>query len=111
MDEDRVRLNNALCPKCRDRESDVVAASMCKECLKKYRAFQSALHYKAHPEQRRAQRRAQYAIKTGKLTKGPCEVCGTTEDVQAHHEDHSKPLDVNWLCRSHHAVANQKRNS
>ena len=42
------------------------------------------------------------AIKQGKLTRQPCEVCNTIEDVQAHHDDYTKPLDVRWLCRKHH---------
>lgn len=41
-------------------------------------------------------------IKYGRLIKGPCEVCGTTENVEAHHDDYTKPMDVRWLCRFHH---------
>ena len=43
------------------------------------------------------------AIRDGKLIKQPCEVCAAIEDVQAHHDDYSKPLDVRWLCVYHHA--------
>lgn len=32
----------------------------------------------------------------------PCEVCGDPKS-DAHHEDYSKPLEVIWLCRKHHA--------
>lgn len=42
------------------------------------------------------------AIKEGILVKSPCEVCGTENDVHVHHEDYTKPLEVSWLCRSHH---------
>lgn len=42
-----------------------------------------------------------YAIKKGKLTRKPCEVCGA-EKADAHHDDYAKPLEVRWLCRSHH---------
>ena len=42
------------------------------------------------------------AIRDGKLVRMPCEVCGT-EVAQAHHDDYSKPLDVRWLCTTHHA--------
>jgi len=42
------------------------------------------------------------ALKSGKLTRQPCQVCGEMR-VQAHHEDYSKPLDVMWLCTKHHA--------
>jgi len=43
-----------------------------------------------------------YAVKLGVLTRGSCVVCGTTERIQAHHTDYTKPLDVTWLCRLHH---------
>lgn len=41
------------------------------------------------------------AIRDGKIKKKPCEVCGSL-DVQAHHDDYSKPLEVRWLCVPHH---------
>jgi hypothetical protein len=44
-----------------------------------------------------------HAIRKGVLKKMPCEVCKTEIDVQAHHDDYTKPLDVRWLCRKHHA--------
>lgn len=43
-----------------------------------------------------------HKIRKGDLIKLPCEVCGTNEKVEAHHDDYSKPLDVRWLCRKHH---------
>ncbi len=42
------------------------------------------------------------ALKSGKLTRQPCEICNEPR-VQAHHDDYSKPLDVKWLCIKHHA--------
>lgn len=42
------------------------------------------------------------AIRDGRMTRQPCEVCGN-EKAQAHHDDYSKPLDVRWLCTTHHA--------
>ena len=41
------------------------------------------------------------AIRSGKLTKKDCEVCGSKK-VDAHHDDYTKKLDVRWLCRFHH---------
>lgn len=40
------------------------------------------------------------AKKTGALIKpAACEHCEiVTEKLQAHHDDYSKPLEVNWLC-------------
>lgn len=34
----------------------------------------------------------------GKLIPQPCRYCGNAE-VQMHHEDYSKPLEVIWLCK------------
>lgn len=42
------------------------------------------------------------ALQAGGLVKKPC-FCGI-ENVDAHHEDYSKPLDVHWLCRRHHVL-------
>jgi len=47
------------------------------------------------------------AIKAGILEPEPCKICGAI-DVQAHHEDYSKPLDVVWFCRKHHAEHHKK---
>ena len=58
------------------------------------------LYRARHPEKERAHRRVAYALRTGKLLRQPCEVCG--EWAQAHHPDYSKPLDVKWLCGIHH---------
>lgn len=55
-----------------------------------------------YPERRKARTVLGNAIRDGHIQRQPCEVCGTTEDVEAHHRDYSKPLDVNWLCGDHH---------
>lgn len=54
------------------------------------------------PQKRRVRLIVFKALRSGKLKKGPCEVCGST-CVQAHHDDYSRPLVVRWLCRRHHA--------
>ena len=43
-------------------------------------------------------------LKRGKLERKPCEVCGALE-VEGHHPDYTKPLDVVWLCHRHHLEA------
>jgi ribosomal protein S27AE len=55
----------------------------------------------ANPEKWKARNAVNNAIRLGKLERQPCEVCGAPK-VQAHHEDYAKPLDVRWLCRTHH---------
>jgi hypothetical protein len=42
------------------------------------------------------------ALKSGRLERMPCVMCGETKLVHAHHDDYSKPLDVMWLCVVHH---------
>jgi hypothetical protein len=42
------------------------------------------------------------AIRKGILTKQPCEVCGAGK-AHGHHDDYNKPLEVRWLCASHHS--------
>lgn len=55
-----------------------------------------------YPEKDICRRKLAYAVKTGKIKRMACEICGTVEDVHGHHEDYSKPLLVQWLCRKHH---------
>jgi hypothetical protein len=69
---------------------------------KKYRA-EYPLKYKAHGIVTRA-------ILSGKLLKQNCEACGSTNGVEAHHEDYNKPLDVNWLCVPHHIARHKEIN-
>lgn len=57
--------------------------------------------YATNPAQKKAWNITAAAIRRGRLTKQPCDVCGST-DVQAHHDDYAKPLEVRWLCRGHH---------
>ena len=57
---------------------------------------------KKYPLRKKANRAVAIAVRAGRLTSQPCEVCGIIEDVNAHHDDYSKPLDVRWLCRYHH---------
>jgi hypothetical protein len=56
------------------------------------------------PEQVKAAARSvlHQAVYAGTIVRQPCEVCGTTEKLHAHHEDYSKPLEVRWLCYLHH---------
>lgn len=57
-----------------------------------------------NPEKVRARDAVANAIRRGKLSRLPCEVCGEVKS-EAHHGDYSKPLEVRWLCRPHHLEA------
>ena len=62
------------------------------ECEKNYQ--------KSNPLMRPAQYLAQKNIQVSK-----CEKCSTTKNLQRHHSDYSKPLEVQVLCvRCHNAV-------
>lgn len=41
------------------------------------------------------------ALRDGRVTRDPCHCCGAAE-VEGHHADYSRPLDVTWLCVEHH---------
>src|SRR5271166_6209119 len=48
------------------------------------------------------QHKVSKAIREGRLRPTPCAICGGPFAVHAHHPDYSKPLDVVFLCPSHH---------
>lgn len=52
-----------------------------------------------NPEKYRAHNKVNNAVRDGRLIKPKsCEECGKKDNLHAHHEDYSKPLDVIWLC-------------
>ena len=61
--------------------------------LKEYR--------KKYPKKYKAHQIINYAIKSKKLFKEPCIICGSIK-AEAHHDDYDKPLNVRWLCSEHH---------
>ena len=66
-------------------------------------------HRLKHPEKVKARSRAAQAARNGILEKSLCP-CGRAE-VEAHHEDYSKPLEVIWLCHRCHIKLHSERNS
>lgn len=56
-----------------------------------------------NPIKRAAHMAVSNALRDGKLTRQPCEVCGEAK-AHAHHDDYGRPLDVRWLCTTHHAA-------
>lgn len=76
----------------------------CRLCHNAYnRAWRIAHHYELSPEQShkaRVRSVSKMALRRGRLTRQPCEVCG--ERAEMHHPDYSQPLLVRWLCPVHH---------
>ncbi len=69
----------------------------------KVRIFEYHDNYrKDNPEKIFAYSKVAQAIRQKKLKRQPCEVCGSTVRINAHHDDYSKPLEVRWLCPQHH---------
>jgi hypothetical protein len=60
----------------------------------------------ADPFKKRARKKLKYAVASGKIQKpSTCSQCGsTTERIDGHHTDYSKPLDVQWLCTICHGL-------
>lgn len=58
-----------------------------------------------NPKGAYAQGLINYLIKKGEIKRGECEFKNefcSKSIIQAHHEDYEKPLEVRWLCASHH---------
>jgi hypothetical protein len=91
----------------------------CRNCsnerLKKYKKpgynSENCKRYNAkNKEKRAAHRKVQHALNKGIIARQPCFVCRNAKS-EAHHEDYTRPLDVIWFCRQHHAAHHeQKRN-
>lgn len=56
-------------------------------------------------ERRRAYHRVGLAVESGELEKpDKCARCGYEADLEAHHPNYARPLDVIFLCRKCHAI-------
>ncbi len=55
-----------------------------------------------YPDKYLARYTSNNARARGKLVPSACVVCSATENIEGHHDDYAKPLDVRWLCRQCH---------
>lgn len=95
-----------VCPVCRRERTRDRMAKWIAGHLEEHRA-RSRSTWKPRDRVRANASAAVYrAVKRGDLTALPCEICGSK--AEAHHEDYSRPLDVQWLCRKHHAISHRK---
>ena len=107
----------------RNRSRPLGRGYWCKECCKEYERLphrkgrhtkwrnspkgeiKTREYSKAHYEEDKPKNKARAAIsrliKLGVIKRMPCEMCGDSNS-QGHHPDYSKPLEVMWLCQSHH---------
>ena len=64
-----------------------------------------------HPEHYKARDAVNNALRRGILKRPQkCERCGVATKLHGHHEDYSKPLDVNWLCYCCHGERHRELN-
>lgn len=98
--------------------------NFCMDCVRKrvrehrgvnvdrIRAYDRARGFRVYDRNKiRARQLVKLAINRGDLKVKPCERCGFAVGVHAHHEDYDKPLNVIWLCRTHHAERHRKINA
>ncbi len=58
---------------------------------------------KTCPEKLRARKAIDNRIQKGTLVRPTkCQRCGGSENIQAHHPDYSKPLEIEWVCSACH---------
>ena len=71
------------------------------EEMRQRRNARGVRYRETQPERISAVKTLNLALRHGTISRYPCWVCGDTK-VEAHHPDYSSPLDVVWLCPSHH---------
>jgi len=95
-----------FCRKCQNKEQRELRARQPKRLRNLKKAREAARRYASrNPEKRRAWNRVFHAVERGHMQKPDrCSECGKTGRLEAHHEDYSKPLEVEWLCRKCHQI-------
>ncbi|KKM01344.1 hypothetical protein LCGC14_1795370 [marine sediment metagenome] len=58
-------------------------------------------HYAEEKPKNQTRSATKRLVKLGVIKKMPCGICGDGNS-QAHHPDYTQPLEVVWLCQSHH---------
>ncbi len=108
----KCRIEKPLDVFCVDNSRKDGRQNYCKECKQAWersnsarRAEEKRVYKERYPERVKARMTVFNRIASGKLIPQPCESCGlgvTETSIQAHHEDYTKPLEVNWLCMDCH---------
>ncbi len=71
-----------------------------RQSLETVRAYRAA-----NPNKYKAHNKVNNAIRDGKIFKlDKCEECMSDLQVEGHHDDYSKPLEVRWLCSRCHSI-------
>lgn len=92
------------CSKC-GGANDRAGQRYCRACHNLYMRGWRPKHSELSPQERFKANARAYANtyqSRGKLQAQPCQCCGSNQSVEKHHNDYSRPLDVEWLCRKCH---------
>ena len=107
----RMKLNANKPPDWKQKTKDAAAYRKAwKEAHPGYFNAKKREWFQKNKDRLRVKDAVKYAIKTGKLVRQPCSVCGA-EPSEAHHPDYSRPLSVVWLCRPHHLEIHKSPNT
>lgn len=93
-DEKRIKRNRENCKRLRRERPEKIT-----KYNKRYR--------EKYKERYKCNNALNNAIRDGNVKREPCIECGNSNS-QAHHEDYSKPLNVIWLCQTHHKLRHRK---
>ncbi len=103
---------------CRRCQSSEASKGVSRKSQQRYRQTgkgkvvgqkKSQKHRQLNPEKTKAINAINHAITAGKLTRpSVCESCFNERFTEGHHEDYSKPLDVDWLCKECHIDLHRK---
>lgn len=52
-----------------------------------------------------ARNKINYLVNGGYIEREACAICGSTIEVDAHHESYDEPFIIIWLCKKHHDIA------
>lgn len=82
------------------RKAQLKASRSWKDRNPERHAEAARAYRKRHPEKIIAQNRLNHAVRKGIVKRAPCEVCGTTDRVHAHHRSYAPEdwFNVRWLC-------------
>ena len=90
------------------RDVDRYYQSKKRKEMPEYKREESRVYREKYPEKVLAQQKLNIAIRSGKVKRSPCEICGEIR-VHAHHPNYERPLDVQFLCPIHHKLIHNKQ--
>lgn len=105
-------------PKDKNRSNGI--SSHCKQCKNEWKRSNATRLYLNVKETRKQnveyQRKAKVwrttnnAVRSGKLVRPSiCSICLEEKEIEAHHEDYSKPLEIIWCCKDCHVELDRQR--